>query len=86
MTATWQQNPYYLECEELVTETGLHIARIEDFGYACYPMAFNPATRNWERGGAFHDGVEAKLWAERMAGEHPLKRGDECPPFYYKRD
>jgi hypothetical protein len=30
------------------------------------------------------DRVEAMLWAERVAGLHPSKPGDECPPFYYK--
>ena len=27
--------------------------------------------------------VNAKLWAERVAGLHPLKEGDQRPPFYY---
>ena len=38
-----------------------------------------------ERGGAYYDRVEARLWCERVAGLHPAKPGDERPPFYYKR-
>lgn len=81
--SSWQVNPNYAQCEELVTSDGQHIARIEIFSYACYPTAFNPSTKHWERGGAFKDCVEAKLWAERISGEHPIKSGDERPPFYY---
>ena len=61
-----------------------HIARIEDFGYAAYPSALNAATGNWERGGAYSNCVEAMLWAERVAGLHPAKPGDERPAFYYE--
>ena len=27
--------------------------------------------------------VRARAWAERVAGLHPLKEGDQRPPFYY---
>lgn len=30
--------------------------------------------------------VRAKLWAERVAGLHPTKPGDERPPFYYSNE
>lgn len=79
----WVPNPKYQECDEYVTDDGQHIAAIEDFGYAAYPSAHNAATGNWERGGAYTDRVEAMLWAERVAGVHPLKPGDERPAFYY---
>lgn len=88
MTATWQPNPNSTErwqCDELVTADGRHIAMVEDFGYAAYPSALNAATGNWERGGPHEDRVAAILWAERVAGEHPTKPGDERPPFYYRR-
>ena len=84
--ARWLPHPGYEECEELVTDDGLHIARIETFWYASYPSAYNVATGNWERGGAYQDAVAAKLWAERVAGEHPVKPGDERPPFYYTKE
>lgn len=71
------------EEEVLVTDGGEIIARVEDFGYACYPCAINAKTGNLERGGAYYDKVEAKLWAERVAGEHPSKPEDVRPPFYY---
>jgi hypothetical protein len=80
--ATWQPNPNSTDrwqCDELVTERGEHIARLEDFGHAAYPTAFNAATGTWERGGAYSDRVEAMLWAERIAGLHPRKAGDERP-------
>ncbi|MGJ5075479.1 hypothetical protein [Bradyrhizobium oligotrophicum] len=82
-TTGWLQNPHYPECEEYVDDRGQHIAAVEDFGYACYPRAYNPKDQRWERGGAYQDRVEAKLWAERVAGIHPTKPGDERPPFYY---
>ncbi len=84
--ASWLPNPDSTDdwqCDELVTDKDEHIARIEDFGYACYPSALNAATGNWERGGPYDDRVEAMLWAERVAGEHPSKAGDERPRFYY---
>ena len=83
---SWQPNPYSTEswqCDELVDDDGGHIARVEDFGYACYPCARNAVTGNWERGGAYSDRVAAMLWAERVAGVHPIKPGDERPRFYY---
>jgi hypothetical protein len=43
----------------------------------------NAATGNLERGGPYSDRVAAMLWAERVAGLHPAKPGDERPPFYY---
>ena len=79
----WLQNPGYAECEEYVDHRGYHIAMVEEFSYGAYPTALNAATGNWERGGHFRSGVEAKLWAERVAGVHPVKPGDERPPFYY---
>ena len=82
----WLQHPDYLECEEYVDERGCHIARIEDFGYAAYPSALNAATGNWERHGPTQDRVAGKLWAERVAGLHPMKQSDERPPFYYSPD
>lgn len=84
---TWQPNPHSTEgwqCDELVTPDGVHcVARIEDFEHAAYPSALNAATGNWERGGAYFDRVEAILWAERVAGLHPVKPQDERPAFYY---
>jgi hypothetical protein len=86
MTATWQPNPYSPdEVEGLVDDDGSVIALVEDFGYACYPSAINASTGNRERGGAYYDRVEARLWCERVAGLHPAKPGDGRPPFYYKR-
>ena len=79
----WLQNPEYPECEEYVDHRGHHMARVEDFGYAAYPSALNAATGNWERHGPTQDRVEGKLWAERVAGIHPVKPGDERSPFYY---
>ena len=84
--ANWHPNPHstdHWQCDELVDDNGNHIARIEDMGYACYPSALNARTGHWERGGAYRDRVAATLWAERVAGEHPAKTGDERPPFYY---
>ena len=83
--ATWCQSPYREDTEGLVDSNGIIIALVEDFGYACYPTAINAATGQKERGGSYQDRVQAKLWAERVAGEHPLKPGDERPPFYYNR-
>jgi hypothetical protein len=48
------------------------------------PCAINAQTGNIERGGPM-DAVEATMWAERVAGIHPLKDGDERPPFYCRR-
>ena len=71
------------DCEMLEVD-GVVLAMIEDFGMGCtYPTARNAKTGNLERGGPHKDGVEAKLWAERVAGLHPTKPGDERPPFYY---
>jgi hypothetical protein len=66
----WQPNPQGTEiwqCDELITDKGEHIARIEDFGFACFPTACNAASSNWERGGAFLNRTQAILWAERVA-------------------
>lgn len=79
----WLQHPDYEQCEEYVDENGLHIARIEDFGYAAYPSAYNAKEKRWERHGPTQDRVAGKLWAERVAGIHPVKDGDERPRFYY---
>lgn len=49
-----------------------------------YPCAINARTGNVERGGPM-DAVDAFAWAERVAGLHPLKAGDDRPPFYYTR-
>lgn len=88
MTTTWQPNPHtagddHYECDDLLMDGDRCIGRVEDFGYACYPMAVNVKTGNVERGGAYTDRVEAKLWVERVAGLHPPKPGDERPAFYY---
>lgn len=86
---TWQPNPHtahlasYESDDILIDEKGNCIGRVEDFGYACYPCAINAKTGNLERGGAYSDRVAAVLWAERVAGMHPDKPGDERPPFYY---
>jgi hypothetical protein len=85
-TRGWVQNPHYPQCEEYIDHHGLHVARIEDFGYAAYPSALNAATGNWERHGPTSDRVAGKLWAERVAGVHPPKPGDERHPFYYAPD
>lgn len=71
------------QVEDLVDENGNILARIEDFGYAAYPCAVNAVTGNLERNGPTYDRVAGKLWAERVAGLHPTKPGDERPPFYY---
>jgi hypothetical protein len=88
MTATWRPNPHHDDYQDdlLMTEDGRCIGRVEDFGYACYPSAINVATGNLERGGPYYDRVEAILWAERVAGLHPSKPGDERPPCYYTQD
>ena len=65
---------------------GETVARIEVFWYASYPCAINAKTGNLERGGAYHDEVQAKLWAERVAGLHPTRPTDERPPFYYQKE
>jgi hypothetical protein len=55
VTATWQPNPHSTEgwqCDELVSDSGEHIARVEDMGYVAYPSALNAATGNWERADA----------------------------------
>ncbi len=86
----WKPNPdtadgaHYESDDLLIDDKGNVIARLEDFGYAAYPMALNAATGNWERGGPYTDRVAAMLWAERVAGEHPPKSGDERPAFYYE--
>ena len=85
-TTGWLPNPHYPECEEYVDHRGQHIARIEDFGYAAYPSALNAVTGNWERHGPTSDRVAGKLWAERVAGIHPVNLGDERAPFYYTPD
>lgn len=88
MPITWQPNPNTTEdwhCDMLADENGVAWAYIEDFGYAAYPMAMNAATGNWERGAPHFDRVAAMQWAERVAGVHPGKPGDERPPFYYSR-
>lgn len=84
MIARWVPNPshsLYVD-DFLLTDGGVLVARVEDFGYAVYPCAVNSLTGRLERGGAFSDAVEARLWAERVAGIHPTKPGDERPPFY----
>lgn len=68
----------------LVDDDGREIAMLEDFEYAAYPCAINCKTGNLERGGPHTDRVAAILWAERVAGVHPGKPGDERPAFYYK--
>lgn len=89
MTATWQPNPSSTNRHEqddfLIDDDGEVLARLEDFGYACYPCAVNCKTGNLERGGAYRDRVAAMLWAERVAGLHSAKPGDERPPFYYSK-
>ena len=70
--------------DDLVTDDGTILGRIEAFWYASYPCAINSVTGNLERGGAYRDEVEARLWVERVAGLHPSKPGDERPPFYYQ--
>ena len=60
------------------------IAMVEYFGNWChYPCAINAKTGNLERGGPMLDPVAAVQWAERVAGVHPPKSGDDRPPFYY---
>ncbi len=86
MTARWIDNPHdhgYEKDEILMTEDGVAIARLEGFGYACYPCAINAKTGQLERGGAHQDRGRAKLWAERVAGLRPTLPGDERPAFYY---
>jgi hypothetical protein len=85
---TWQPTPHNVAYQDdlLMTDDGRCIARVEAFGYACYPCAISAATGNLERGGPYHDRVAAMQWAERVAGLHPAKPGDERPPFYYHTD
>lgn len=86
---TWTPSPHSTDSwqdDHLIDEKGVHIARVEDFDNACYPSAINAKTGNLERGGAYTDRVAAMLWAERVAGVHPEKTGDERPPFYYSLD
>ncbi len=86
MPPTWQPNPNTddaWQCDMLVDEHGNAIAYLEDFDYAAYPCALNASTGNWERGGPHEDRVAAMQWAERVAGIHPAKQGDERPSFYY---
>jgi hypothetical protein len=87
MVAQWQPMAPpasgYEQLDKLVDDSGHTVAFLEDFGYAAYPCALNAATGNWERGGAYRDRVEAMQWAERVAGLHPGKLGDERPRFYY---
>jgi hypothetical protein len=68
---------------QILVHGGVTVAKLEDFGYAAYPCAINAATGNLERGGAYHDRIAAKAWAERVAGMHPAQPGDERPPFYW---
>lgn len=74
------------QVDDLVTEDGEIIARVEDFGNAAYPCAINAATGNLERGGPHPDRAAAFAWCERVAGLHPTKSGDERPAFYYSAD
>lgn len=86
--ATWKPNPNSTDdwqCDELVDDNDYVAARIETFDTRHYPMALNAATGNWERGGCYLDAVAAILWAERVAGIHPMKPTDERPPFYYTK-
>lgn len=88
--AVWQPNPLNPDYTDdiLVTDDGNVIARVERFydeDGPSYPCAVNVVTQNLERGGAMTCHVEAKLWAERVAGLHPVKPGDERPPFYYAK-
>jgi hypothetical protein len=91
MRATWSPNRRAEEEEGvaddlLVDDSGVQLARVEDFGYACYPCAINAKTGNLERGGPTKDRVEARLWCERVAGLRPARPGDERPPFYYSEE
>ena len=89
MTPVWRPNPNVNDydsdvlADDEMHERGVCVATIEDFGYACYPTALNAETGNVERGGPHQDRVAARQWAERVAGLHPTKPGDERPPFYY---
>jgi hypothetical protein len=89
MTPRWEVSPYSTErrqTEELVNDAGEHIAIVEEFWYGAYPSALNAATGNWERGGCHSDRAQAFLWAERVAGVHPVKASDARPAFYYRKD
>jgi hypothetical protein len=77
--AGWQLNPKSTEDwenEDYVADDGEHIAMVETFSYGSYPHARDPATGEWRRGGCFESVVEAKAWAERIAGVHPRKPGE----------
>jgi hypothetical protein len=79
MVAMWHPNSNSDDnwhCDELVADDGNHIARVESFSHGHYANAFNPRDGEWHRSGRISDAVEAMLWAERVAGEHPLKPGD----------
>ena len=89
-TPTWRPHPYVTDYDYEILASDEDIAKdecvgwLEDFGYACYPSAINAVTGNRERGGAYTNRVNAKLWAERVAGLHPAKPTDERPAFYYE--
>lgn len=86
MIARWEINPNNSEeweCEELIDDAGAAIATLEVFCGRNYPWAFDPAKKSWVRGGCFSDKASAALWAERVAGLHPTKPGDdrEASPY-----
>lgn len=85
MSGTWQPNPRYEEQDRLIDDDGVVLAVVEQFydDGPAYPTAIDARTGLLERGGPMNCPVEARLWAERVAGLHPRQEGDDRPPFYH---
>jgi hypothetical protein len=78
----WRINPNFggdWECEQYFAADGKCIATVECAGPEMhpYPHAFDSVRKMWVRGVAFRDLMSAKAWAERIAGLHPQKPGDD---------
>ena len=79
----WRLNPHNRdgwECEQYFAADGECIAVVEgpDGDDApSYPHAFDPVEKVWKRGGAYRGLVEAKAWAERIAGISPRKSDED---------
>lgn len=76
----WALNPNSTkdwDCEALLNDAGEIIAYCEAFhgGEHVYPHAV-ATDGQWRRGGCFYNVSDAKGWAERVAGLHPMKEGD----------
>lgn len=80
--AGWQLNPHSSdrwEIEQYFSDDGECIAVVDGAIYddaPSYPHAFDPIDGLWKRGGPRTSTVEAKAWAERVAGIRPLLPGE----------